>query len=225
MTAVLGLIGVALGALMTQVGSALSDRRQIRIEASRWRRDQKVAAYDGALRYLLRAANLRSEMILKSGTLLAVLSEEAVPQMFDDLVEAQFWVHTLATRCGAAQTARIRGAAARLDELIGFLARSSPPPKNTAAQGNPLKPYFGALTEAIAIVTECSREDNSDNSNAKVSRLATPPDHASLSADSAERFAASRVQRRSGSHRLTSSPGTQRVSVWAAQVQLRCSPN
>lgn len=128
-TAAIGLIGVFLGALMTQVGSVLTDRRQSRTEAARWRRDQKAAAYDGALRHLLRAANRRSKVGGEGG---AFVSKEDVGQTFDDLVEAQFWVHMLATRCGAAQVDRIMSASARLDEFVDFLVRGTQGPKGGA---------------------------------------------------------------------------------------------
>jgi hypothetical protein len=57
--AVIGLIGVFLGALMAQAGSILTDRGQSQTRATRWRRDRKAEAYDGALPCLLRAADFR----------------------------------------------------------------------------------------------------------------------------------------------------------------------
>lgn len=148
MAAVIGLIGVALGALVTQIGSFLTDRRQSRTEANRWNRDQKAAAYGGALRYLLRAANLRSDVVVREGKLVALYTVEGTRQMFDDLVEAQFWVHTLETRCGAPQTARIMGAATHLDEYIDQLVR-----------GNMMKSRLDEFLEVITTITECARED------------------------------------------------------------------
>jgi len=102
--AIIGLIGVLLGALMTQLGTILIERRQSRAEAGRWRRDQKAAAYDSALQNLLRVANRRSRLTVASGPVIAL---EDVRQILDDLVEAQFWVRALATRCGPAQVERI----------------------------------------------------------------------------------------------------------------------
>jgi hypothetical protein len=159
--AVIGLIGVALGALMTQVGSVLADRRQSRTEAARWRRDQKAAAYDGALRHLLRTANRRSKITGEAG---AIISREDVGQFFDDLVDAQFWVHVLATRCGAAQADRIVRVSVRLDEFVDSLVRGTPIPggamKGTSSHGA-LAGISGpnGLSQVIETITNCSRED------------------------------------------------------------------
>lgn len=169
--AVIGLIGVALGALMTQVGSVLTDRRQSRTEAVRWRRDQKAAAYDGALRHLLRAANRRSKLTVGAGAVGAIISQEDVGQLFDDLVEAQFWVHVLATRCGAAQVDRIMGASARLDEFVDYLVRGKPIPEGEGVPAGTSKlarlthgvpagiSGLTGLLQVMEIITECSRED------------------------------------------------------------------
>ena len=86
--AVIGLIGVALGALMTQVGSVLADRRQSRTEAARWRRDQKAAAYDGALRHLLRTANRRSKITGEAG---AIVSIQPIPAVLWSLALRDCW--------------------------------------------------------------------------------------------------------------------------------------
>jgi hypothetical protein len=169
--AVIGLIGVALGALMAQAGAILTDRRQSRTESVRWRRDQKAAAYDGALRHLLRAANRRSKFIIEAGAVSAVISQEDVGQIFDDLVEAQFWVHVLATRCGAAQVDRITGASARLDEFVDFLVRGTPIPESEGAPAGTSKlarfmhgvpagiSGLTGLLQVMEIITECARED------------------------------------------------------------------
>src|SRR5436305_7828529 len=122
-TAIIGLVGVFLGAAMTQLGAFLTDRRQVRSEAARWARNEKAAAYDGAIRHLLRAANRRSKLDVHAG---AILSQEGVGQMFDDLVEAQFWLHALATRCGSSQRERIANAAQLLDKTVEAFAYQGP---------------------------------------------------------------------------------------------------
>jgi len=165
--AVVGLIGVFLGALMAQAGSILTDRRQTQTEAIRWRRDRKADAYDGALRHLLRAANRRSKFTAEAG---AVISQEDVGQTFDDIVEAQFWVHALAARCGAAQADRIIGVGALLDAFVSSLVSGTPLPVHVestsawetivSARTRPGGPELGTvLPQLIATITECARED------------------------------------------------------------------
>ena len=119
--AVIGLVGVLIGTVLAQLGAVFVDRRQARNESARWRRDQKVAAYDGAIRYLLRFSNRRSSLAVEGGRISSILSQEHVREMFDDLVEAQFWLHILTSRCGARQAIRVREAAATLDRYVGAL--------------------------------------------------------------------------------------------------------
>ena len=85
--AIIGLTGAIFGAITALVGSSLSDRRQVRVERVRWRRDQLSSAYEQALRYLLRGANRRSEF--EGGRGGAILRPEHQREWFDDLVEAQ----------------------------------------------------------------------------------------------------------------------------------------
>jgi hypothetical protein len=82
--AVIGLGGAFVGAAAALVASVLTARIQNRHEQLRWHRDRRQAAYDGALRHLLRAANRRSEFSAKAGRLVAVLGEDQIPEMFDD---------------------------------------------------------------------------------------------------------------------------------------------
>jgi len=82
--ALIGLAGALFGAITALVGSSLSDRRQARVERARWQRDQLSSAYEQALRYLLRAANRRSEF--EGGRGGAILRQEHQREWFDDLV-------------------------------------------------------------------------------------------------------------------------------------------
>ncbi|MGF6888615.1 hypothetical protein ABIA39_007863 [Nocardia sp. GAS34] len=147
--AVVGLIGVLLGALMTQLGAFLTDRRQIRNEAIRWCRDQKSTAYDNTIRHLVRAISRRSGVTVNGGGLMLTLDDDGVRQFFDDLGEAQFWIHALATRCEVDQMNRITQAA----ETLGRIIREMGDP--AAALG------LGKLRQVLAVVTECAHEDRS----------------------------------------------------------------
>jgi len=145
--AIIGLVGALVGAIAALVGSVISGQLQARQESSRWRRDKRQAAYDGALRHLLRAANRRSGFQLDEGRLTPVLGE--VGGWFDDLVDAQFWLRSLTTVCGHATAVRLRSAADTLDNAV----------KSMDWGGGIGRPLFDALTEAVTTVAECARED------------------------------------------------------------------
>lgn len=149
--AIIGLIGAVVGAVTAVIGSTVSDRRQARREELRWRRDRQGAAYDGALRHLLRAANWRSGLSLRGGAVTAYLKEENIADWFDDLVEAQFWLRTLAGRCGPAQVVPITQAADRLDESISSIGSGAKPPSARV------------LLDAAKTVTVCARLDMGPN--------------------------------------------------------------
>jgi hypothetical protein len=144
--AIIGLIGAVFGAVTALAGSALSDRRQMHNEDVRWRRDQRLAAYEGALRHLLRAANMRSKILIERGTITGVLSQEHQREWFGDLVDAQFWLHTLISRCEPAQSARLADSADKLDHTISSM--------NTARGTTEL---IKALDDAIAAVQRCAQ--------------------------------------------------------------------
>lgn len=93
-SAIIGLIGATLGALMAVVGSALSERRQARHEAAAWRRDQRAAAYDGVFHALTRAASYRHKIPVVGEPDQALLK-----QWFDDLVEVQYRLRLLTAHC------------------------------------------------------------------------------------------------------------------------------
>lgn len=145
--AIIGLAGAVLGAVTALFGSALSDRRKMRLEDIRWRRDQRVAAYEGALRHLLRAANMRSRILADGG---AVISNEDQREWFSDLVEAQFWLHALISRCEPAQSVRLGDSAGKLDHAISSMNTG----RGTAkTPGDVIK----ALDDAITSVSKCAQ--------------------------------------------------------------------
>jgi hypothetical protein len=150
--ALVGLGGAVFGALAALVGAVLADRRQARAEAGRWRRDQLESAYAQALRYLLRAANRRSEFVGGSGS--AVLRREHQREWFDDLVEAQVWMRTVTRYCGATQAIDIRQAAEQLDSHVDRLISGVRYDAKSFS-------IWKVLQSCIATVTECARLDGS----------------------------------------------------------------
>jgi hypothetical protein len=153
--AVIGFIGAVLGATTALVSAYFSDRRQARHEQDRWRRDQRGVAYEQALRHLLRAANWRSALSYSAGNGMTFHVEQAqvgdLRAWFDSLLEAQFWLRTLATRCGAAQMDQIRSAALKIDQAISTADSRGPENVNQL------------LWDATEIVEECSRMDMGGN--------------------------------------------------------------
>jgi hypothetical protein len=156
--AIVGLIGALLGAMTALIGSALADRRHARQEEARWRRDQRGAAYDGALRYLLRAANRRSGLsrdMSGAGKVRGILTKEHLWEWFNDLVEAQFWLHTLTSRCGAAQVDRIRQVADEVDGAMQFLTPIEGDEQTVLTDDSIVR----SLQNAVRTVAECARLD------------------------------------------------------------------
>ncbi len=117
--AIIGLVGAGLGALITLFGGMLTEQRRAHRDEATWRRDKRAEAYDGALRHMLRAANLRSEFL--GGTGEAVLRTEHQREFFDDLVQAQFWLHTAARYCSGTELAALRNLTDVLDTHIARL--------------------------------------------------------------------------------------------------------
>jgi hypothetical protein len=146
--AVFGFAGAVLGAVTALISAALGDRRHTRAEHLQWCRDQRTAVYAGAIRYLLRAAYRRSE-ISPNGS--ALNSPEHQREWFDDLVEVQYWMRTLGSRCGEAQKATVDATADKLHWAIhGVLTGAAFSSTNT---------IWDILRDAEYKVSECARLD------------------------------------------------------------------
>jgi len=114
--AIVGLVGAALGALITLFGGILTEQRQARRDEVTWRRDKRAEAYNGALLHMLRAANLRSEFLGGSGK--AVLKAEHQRDFFEDLVQAQYWLRTAARYTSGTELSALRAVTEVLDAHI-----------------------------------------------------------------------------------------------------------
>jgi hypothetical protein len=84
-------------------GSALSYRMKMRQEDIGWRRDQRVAAYEGALRHLLRAADMRCQIgiVDSDGIRCTSTNDEHQREWFGDLAEASSPSMPATTKLGA----------------------------------------------------------------------------------------------------------------------------
>ena len=106
-SAIVGLIGAAIGAIAGVAGAFISQQMQARAAQERALHSKKEEAYSSTLRYLLRAQNRRSEISVEGGTFGTVLTKEGVKELFDDMVEAQFWVSALTIYCSEDQRQRV----------------------------------------------------------------------------------------------------------------------
>jgi hypothetical protein len=152
--AVIGLIGATVGALATLLGGMLTQRLQDRRDDAKWRRDKRTEAYDGALRHLLRAANLRSEFAGGAGE--AVLRQEHQREWFDDLVQAQFWMHTVSQYCEPEQLPNVLETTRQLDSHIHRLLSS----QSFDQKGFSI---WATLQRCITAVTASARADAGDH--------------------------------------------------------------
>jgi hypothetical protein len=150
--ALAGLLGAVIGGGATLLGSLLASRQQARHERDKWLRDWKASAYNNTVRYLLRTANLRSEISVEPGPLMAM---RQVPEFFNDLVEAQYWLAVLTTVCGRRQRAVLEGASRRLNQLI-----ASEPAHLLRVEVPGDQPRIVlAVNELYELVLACARRD------------------------------------------------------------------
>lgn len=70
-----------------------------------------------------------------------------IGDFFSDLVEAQFWLRTLAGACGIEQVDRIRQVADEFDEAIGSMDSEGP------------KSIIPTARRAVEVITDCARAD------------------------------------------------------------------
>ena len=154
-SAVIGLVGALLGAVVALVGSLVSARLQARQEHVRWQRDRRQAAYEAAVRYILRAANRRSHIAVHGGRVTPMMSEDFVREWFDDLVEAQSSLRSLTVICGERQATRLEQAADRLDEVVTAMNLGVELVKGSG----PKEGVIQKLREVASVVARCGRED------------------------------------------------------------------
>jgi hypothetical protein len=138
------------GAVIALFGGMATANGQARRDERKWLLDQRAAAYDGTLEYLLRVANRRSEFADSDGRT-ALLQEHSL-EWFDDLVRAQFWFHKLVRYCDESQRAALSTSAARLDGHLHLMLGVN----GYYANGSSI---MGILDDCITVVTTCGRED------------------------------------------------------------------
>ena len=121
--ALAAVIGAAIGAGATVLGSLLSARQQSAQQHAASVRQRKEAAYSNAIRSVLRARNRRSAMSAEG---MSFIANEDVGTFFDDLVDAQHWLAVLTTACGTRQRTRIEHASSTFNEAVDRLIQHGP---------------------------------------------------------------------------------------------------
>jgi hypothetical protein len=153
--ALFGLLGAVVGGGFTMLGTLLSGRQQDRVQRNQAARQRREQAYSNAIRHLLRATNRRSELRIESGRLLPMLSKADIAALFDDLVEAQYWVAVVTTVCSASQRERLEEARREMDTFVTRFANGDLP---TRPDKRSLSP-FGAVEGIYETVLSSARAD------------------------------------------------------------------
>src|SRR5215217_8234197 len=145
--AIAGLIGAAIGALASILGTVVTQFLQARATARNRLRDKKEEAYSNTLRYLLRVQNKRSEMSVKGGQLTTILGEDDVKVWFDDVIEAQFWVTSLSVYCSPSYRNKILDNSSQMNQAV----------KEFLSEGGsmPIKSFERAYDE----IADCAKGD------------------------------------------------------------------
>lgn len=134
--ALFGLLGAVVGGGATMLGSLLATRQQDRLQRARAARERREQAYGSAIRHLLRAMNRRSAFQFEGGRLVPLLAKESVAELFDDLVEAQYWLAVTTTACSDHARLGIENARELMDAFVSdFVSGQVPPDKK---RRNPL---------------------------------------------------------------------------------------
>jgi len=108
-------MGAGIGASATVIGNLVNTRSQASHERTSWNRERKEAAYNNAIRYVLRARN-RSSGLTEEG--MSHMTEESIAAFFDDLVDAQHWVSMLTTACADDQRNALVAVRERLNRIV-----------------------------------------------------------------------------------------------------------
>jgi hypothetical protein len=154
--AVAGFAGAIIGGAATLLGTTLAARQHARREREKWLRDRKESAYGNTIRYLLRASNRRSEFKVEGGKLVSLLAKEHVRDLFDDLVEAQYWLAVLTTACGKEQVATLERTSRDFSDLVTAMT--------SGGLGGPggRKGNLLDLQDYYTVVLDCARQDLAD---------------------------------------------------------------
>jgi gas vesicle protein len=114
-TAVVGLLGAAIGAVAGIVAAFITQNLQAKTERKKWLRTKREQAYSNTLRFLLKTLNRRSGLASDG---MAYLGREAIKEWLDDVVEAQIWANYLTIYCSESQKANIAEVASNLNETV-----------------------------------------------------------------------------------------------------------
>ena len=117
--AVAAVLGAALGASATVIGTIVTAR----LQAGREARERKQEAYSSAIDALIRI-RMRRRGLAESGY--AEIKASELPAFIDDLVAAQRWLSMLVVACGASQRKQLNEAKSMFEELAIEMATRKP---------------------------------------------------------------------------------------------------
>jgi hypothetical protein len=155
-SAIVGLIGAAIGALAGVGGAVISQRMQARATQQRTLESKKEEAYSSTLRYLLRVQNRRSGLSGESG--MPYIAKEGIKDFFDDMVDAQFWVSTLTIYCAEDQRETVEKVSRALNETVALFVSGES--RQHIDKKNPGSlPYGQDFRSWYETILACARED------------------------------------------------------------------
>jgi hypothetical protein len=164
-SAIAGLIGAAIGALAGVAGAFISQRMQARATQERALQSKKEEAYSSTLRYMLRVQNRRGGVSAETGP---YITKEGVKELFDDIVEAQYWASTLTIYCSKAQRETVKEVSHNLNETVEDFVSGKPmirafQQKAGTAMSEFVDPEFGGplpeFSRWYEAILACARED------------------------------------------------------------------
>jgi hypothetical protein len=145
-SAIVGLIGAAIGALAGVAGAFISQRMQAGAAQKRALETKKEEAYSNTLRYMLRGQNRRGELTAE-GTFIIT----DVATLIDDMVEAQFWASALTIYCSEEQRETVNTVSRDLNKTIQELVSGGV----KLGKADPISKFSSWYEEILA----CARED------------------------------------------------------------------
>jgi len=158
LVALVALAGTLIGATATVLGTVINHRLQVRDEERRGRRDRLSNVYEQALRYLLRAADRRSQVDPALGA--GVLKTEHHRDWFDDFAEARTWLMVLISCCGRDQVNELRAITRQLDlDLVSLTPDRGPLHRACDKTRCDMRTTARILRDAAEAVAGCARAD------------------------------------------------------------------
>lgn len=162
-SALAGLIGSIISHWLTSRRDQLQWKRQQEAQHHEWLRSKKEESYKKAIRYLLRAANKRSSLIVTGEFL---LEHEYLKEWIDDLIESQTALASLAIHTSDQHKHQIQEAYLQLhhsiQDLLGTSQRQISKTSDTTSQlvdFGELATIKSKIEDVYKTVLQCANDD------------------------------------------------------------------